>query len=184
MRDPYQLPNGVMRNKLGITDAELLAVAEADITRARLIQLTEQRLPGTYDLAHLRAFHKAIFGDLYEWAGELRTVEISKHTPFCPLVNLVSYADEVFGRLRSADYLRGLPQPEFVHGLAELYGDINALHPSAKATEGCSERSWLSWAPMPVTCSRGPAWTLSATRKRPSRASWATTNRYSACSTA
>lgn len=41
MTDPYVLPNGVLRNRLGITDAATLATAEADITRARLLQVTE-----------------------------------------------------------------------------------------------------------------------------------------------
>ena len=48
MNDPYAMPNGVLRNKLGITDHQLLAAAEADITRARLVMLaealTEQRI--------------------------------------------------------------------------------------------------------------------------------------------
>lgn len=129
MNDPYVMPNGVLRNKLGITDPQLLASAEADITRARLAQLAEHRLPGKYDLDHLRSFHARIFGDIYAWAGELRTVDIAKHTPFCPAVNLVSYGGQVFGRLRSANGLRGLSSAEYVRQLAEFYGDLNALHP-------------------------------------------------------
>ncbi|MFE9923151.1 Fic/DOC family protein [Streptomyces sp. NPDC005774] len=129
MNDPYTLPNGVLRNKLGITDPRLLAAAEADITRARLVMLAERPLPGAYDLGHHQAFHAAIFGNLYSWAGELRTVNIAKRTPFCPARNLVSYAGEVFGRLASSGQLRGLPRREFVIRLAELYGDMNVLHP-------------------------------------------------------
>ncbi|WP_319319050.1 Fic/DOC family protein [Streptomyces europaeiscabiei] len=83
MNDPYAMPNGVLHNKLGITDHQLLAAAEADITRARLVMLAERPLPGAYDLGHLQAFHAAIFGDIYPWAGELRTVNIAKRTPFC-----------------------------------------------------------------------------------------------------
>lgn len=55
MNDPYAMPNGVLRNKLGITDHQLLDAAEADITRARLVMLTERPLPGAYDLGHLQA---------------------------------------------------------------------------------------------------------------------------------
>lgn len=39
MNDPYAMSNGVLRNKLGITDHQQLAAAEADITRARLVML-------------------------------------------------------------------------------------------------------------------------------------------------
>jgi len=77
MNDPYVLPNGVLRNRLGITDAATLTTAETDITRARLLQVDEHPPAGDFDLVHLRRFHAAIFSDLYDWAGELRTVDIA-----------------------------------------------------------------------------------------------------------
>lgn len=61
MNDPYVLPDGVLRNRLGITDAAALAAAEADITRARLLQVDRHAPPGDFDLDHLRRFHAAIF---------------------------------------------------------------------------------------------------------------------------
>ncbi|MGV9939359.1 hypothetical protein [Streptomyces sp. NPDC003401] len=45
MNDPCSLPDGVLRDKLGITDRRLLAAAEADIIRARLVLLTERPCP-------------------------------------------------------------------------------------------------------------------------------------------
>lgn len=83
MNDPYTQPNGVLHNLLGIDDSSALASAEADITSARLIGLDRRRLPGEYDLGHLREFHRFIFGDIYDWAGELRTVDITKRDTFC-----------------------------------------------------------------------------------------------------
>lgn len=120
-----------------------MAEAEADITRAKLSVLNTRPLPGDYDLAHLQKFHAFLFGDVYPWAGDLRTVDIAKETPFCPVHNLRTYADEVFGQLRSAGWLRGLPRGEFVHGLAELYGDINAFHPFREGN-GRTQRAFLS----------------------------------------
>lgn len=143
MNDPYAMPNGVLRNKLGITDHQLLAAAEADITRARLVMLAERPLPGAYDLGHLQAFHAAIFGDIYPWAGELRTVNIAKRTPFCPVRNLMPYAAEVFGRLASSGHLRDLPRQEFVIRLAALYGDLNVLHPFREGN-GRTQRAFLT----------------------------------------
>ncbi len=143
MNDPYSTPNGVLRNKLGITDHQLLAAAEADITRARLVMLAERPLPGAYDLGHLQAFHATLFGDIYAWAGELRTVNIAKRTPFCPARNLVSYAGEVFGRLASSGHLRELPRQEFVIQLAALYGDMNVLHPFREGN-GRAQRAFLA----------------------------------------
>lgn len=55
MKDPYSLPNGTLRNLLGIDDAAALQSAEADITGARLVALGQRSLPGAYDLSHLRA---------------------------------------------------------------------------------------------------------------------------------
>jgi fido (protein-threonine AMPylation protein) len=82
--DPYALPNGVLRNLLGIDVAAALESAEADITGARLIALHGRALPGKYDLTHLRDFHRFIFGDIYNWAGALRTVDItSRMREFC-----------------------------------------------------------------------------------------------------
>lgn len=57
-------------------------------------------------------------------------------------MHLRSYADEVFGRLRSADHLRGLSRTDFLRQLAELYGDINALPPFREGN-GRAQRAFL-----------------------------------------
>ncbi len=76
--DRYLYPGtNCLRNRLGIRDPRELARIEAEQTSVRIAQLELTGLPGTYDLAHLRAFHRRIFGDIYEWAGELRTVAIA-----------------------------------------------------------------------------------------------------------
>jgi cell filamentation protein len=72
-RDPYADPEtGVLINLLGIRDAEHLIRAETDLSTFALIKLERQPLVGNYDLNHLRDFHRAIFRDVYVWAGELR----------------------------------------------------------------------------------------------------------------
>lgn len=77
--DPYLYPaSGVLRNLLGIADAGELAQVEAALSASRLIDLERRRLPGSYDLDHLQAFHRYILGDVFGWAGELRTVSIAK----------------------------------------------------------------------------------------------------------
>jgi cell filamentation protein len=103
----------VLRNLLGITDAAELARAEAALSASRLIDLERRRLPGRYDLAHLQAFHRYILGDVYDWAGQLRTVSIAKGSVFCLPQHMESYAADVFGRLAAADPLRGLARDAF-----------------------------------------------------------------------
>jgi len=98
--DPYLDPaSGVLRNLLGITDAAELGRAEAALSASRLIDLERRRLAGRYDLAHLQAFHRYILGDVYAWAGQLRTVSIAKGTLFCT----EDAADLVADALAAAD---------------------------------------------------------------------------------
>lgn len=128
--DPYVDPStGTLRNRLGIAGADELAEIEAEISALRLAQLLERPLPGGYDLDHLRAVHRHVFGDVYAWAGELRTVGIDKGVPFCPPAHLEAFATDVFRRLAADGHLRGRERAEFLDGLAELVGDLNALHP-------------------------------------------------------
>jgi cell filamentation protein, protein adenylyltransferase len=77
--DPYADPvTGTLRNKLGLTAAGDLEAAERDITHAALIFLEESPVQPSYDLGHLCAIHRRIFGDIYDWAGQLRAVAIAK----------------------------------------------------------------------------------------------------------
>jgi cell filamentation protein len=142
--DPYlDLQTGVLRNRLGITDKTELAQAEAELTSYRLIELQLNPLPGRYDLAHLQAFHRHIFGDVYDWAGELRTVSIGKGQLFCLPQHLMSFAGEVFGRLARSGYLRDLGRGEFVDRLTALLADVNALHPFREGN-GRTQRAFLA----------------------------------------
>jgi len=128
--DPYlDLSSGVLRNRLGITDAGELATAEADFTSVRIAQLNRGHLPGSYDLSHLQALHRHIFGDVYDWAGELRTVAIGRGTAFCRPEHLVGDAEELFAWLARTGHLTGLDREAVADGLTELLSDLNALHP-------------------------------------------------------
>jgi hypothetical protein len=122
--DPYADPaSGVLRNLLGITDTAELARAEAALSASRLIDLERRRLPGRDDLAHLQAFHRYILGDIYDGAGQLRTVSIAKGSVFCLPQHLESYAADVFGRLGAADRLQGLARDPFIPALAGFCGE-------------------------------------------------------------
>jgi cell filamentation protein, protein adenylyltransferase len=128
--DPYVDPRtGVLRNRLGITDPRQLAVIEADVTMAALADLGTRSLPGAYDLDHLCAFHREIFGELYPWAGEIRVVSIAKSDMFCLPQHVESYSAEVFAALAKELYLRGLSRDDFVERLTHYFGEINAIHP-------------------------------------------------------
>jgi cell filamentation protein, protein adenylyltransferase len=142
--DPYLDPaSGVLRNRLGITDAKELAQVEAALSASRIVDLERRRLPGHYDLAHLRDFHRIILGDLYDWAGELRTVSIAKGSVFCLPQYLAPCAADIFSRLAAADRLRGLARDPFITRLTEFLADVNALHPFREGN-GRAQRAFFS----------------------------------------
>ncbi len=142
--DPYLDPrSGVFRNRLGLTDRVELATAEKRLTTARIGQLRQRRLPGRYDLDHLRAFHWTIFQDVYPWAGQLRTVLIVKAgASFCLPHQIVDTAADLFERLAAAHHLRGRDRDAFLDGLTGLLAEVNALHPFREGN-GRTQRAFL-----------------------------------------
>lgn len=127
-RDPYLFPAiDVLRNKLGITDA-----GELDMVERRLVtQRIRQGAPnGMFDLKHLQAIHRHLFQDVYEWAGQVRTVEISKgESQFQFRQYIETGMADVFRRLRNAHFLRRRDIAAFAKGAGQVMGDINYVHP-------------------------------------------------------
>ena len=142
--DPYlDLESGVLRNLLRIADAAELRHVEASLTASRIYDLIREPISGDYDLIHLQVVHQHIFQDVYEWAGELRTVPIGRGTAlFSRPEHLRADADELFSWLARTDYLRGLSRAAFVGGLTELHSDLNALHPFRDGN-GRAQRAFL-----------------------------------------
>ncbi|MCH1883044.1 Fic family protein [Agrococcus sp. ARC_14] len=72
----------MLRNKLGITDRELLVIAETDRSDTRSLEIFEEpsvlRVGDSFGADRLRAIHRYLFQDVYAWAGEYRTVGIAK----------------------------------------------------------------------------------------------------------
>lgn len=119
----------VLINKLDIRDADKLFEAEVELTFIRLQELQENPIRGKYDFNHLKAIHKHIFQDLYDWAGKERTVEIGKGNLFCTTRFIQEYAKSVFSKYYSQCYKAKDCWNDFVKALADNYGDLNALHP-------------------------------------------------------
>lgn len=142
--DPYVYPGtDVLRNALDIRDATRLRQLEADLTRVRIVHLSQRRLDGWYDLKHLQAFHRFLFEGLYDWAGETRTVRIAKSDVFCLPQHISSFAATTFSGLASDQYLQGRSRPDFVDGLATHLGEVNALHPFREGN-GRAQRAFFA----------------------------------------
>jgi cell filamentation protein len=128
--DPYADPmTGVLRNRLGLSTTRELETAEREITHAALIFLKESPVSASYDLRHLSAIHRRIFGDIYDWAGQPRTVAIAKRTWFCLPQCIESSAAEIFRALHGESLLRGLERDAFTERLTYYLGEVNAIPP-------------------------------------------------------
>lgn len=129
--DPYlDEHSGILKNRFGITDQAELDRVEATFGLVRAYELVENPVAGRFDLAHLQAIHKRLFGDVYEWAGEIRTVDISKgQTRFANFQQIESYAPEITRPLQREQLLRGLNIDTFSERAGHYLGELNVLHP-------------------------------------------------------
>ena len=126
--DPYTYPGTTtLRNKLGIRDAEQLDALE----RRMAAQRAAEGIPaGDFDLTHLQAIHRHLFQDVYDWAGQVRTIELNKgghQFMFCRYIQ-TGMAD-IHRRVVKTDYFSGLSLTDFAAGAGEIMGDINYVHP-------------------------------------------------------
>ena len=125
----------VITNKLGITDSPTLAREEERISKKSATRLFEQNLlnnmsSGTWTT--LQDIHKILFQDIYDFAGELRTVNISKgNFRFVP----VMYLSE------AVKTIERMPQDTFDE-IVEKYVEMNVAHPFREGN-GRSMRLWL-----------------------------------------
>ncbi|MDE0256599.1 MAG: Fic family protein [Rhodospirillaceae bacterium] len=130
MSDPdYCYPPAftVLRNKLDIRDASTLEAAERQFVAQRLLEAVPG---GDFDLPHLCAIHHHLFQDVYEWAGELRMVEIAKGgSQFQPKRYIQSGMADIHRRIVEAEYFRGLGPDAFAAAAGPIFGDVNHVHP-------------------------------------------------------
>lgn len=148
LNDPYADPSvGVLRNLLGITDATRLATIEGEIASIRIAALAVVPLPGGYDLDHLCLFHRQIFGDVYEWAGATRSVNIQKApVPFCNVMHIEAEADRIFALMRALEPVSDDLDVASA-AAAEALGELNSLHPFREGNGRAQRaflRQWLS----------------------------------------
>jgi cell filamentation protein len=126
--DPYCYEGTtVLKNRLDLrTEGEL-----TDFEHAISSQRAEEPLPaGNLDQQHYCALHHHFYQDVYEWAGELRTVRTSKGgNAFCFPEYIDAQLKKLFGELASARHFRGLDADAFAGAAAHFLADLNAIHP-------------------------------------------------------
>lgn len=128
-RDPYLYPGlDIMRNRLNIHQQQRLEQAAYEMTalRAATIELG----PLVRGLPHLRTIHRQLYQDIFDWAGQLREVDIYQgDTPFCHFAYIEKEGNALMQDLEEEGYLVGLEKAKFVERLAHYYCEINVLHP-------------------------------------------------------
>ena len=127
--DPYLDPaTGVLKNRLEIADGAILEQAEADLVAARSYELSGAPLKGHFDLTHPQAINRHLFGDLYEWAGQLRTIDISKGSSrFAHHAHIETAAVSIFQQLAKENQLAGLGAAAFDAAIQSFNGDTRKL---------------------------------------------------------
>lgn len=148
--DDYFIPGTtVLRNRLGATTAQDLAVREEFAASLRLAELAEDPVQGRFDYDHMKEIHRRIFQDVYEWAGHERVGPDARMTkdgpdvvhyavgdPAAPTVaygyypgpQVAAAAEAEYRALAAANFLVGLPRTEFVEQLAERWAELNVVH--------------------------------------------------------
>lgn len=92
MNDPYLYEgSSVLRNLLNIHDEKELDIAEAELSQANMMLLYEQGFED-FSTQGIKTIHKVLFEDVYDWAGEFRTINIQKREPLLAGIS-VWYAD-------------------------------------------------------------------------------------------
>jgi cell filamentation protein len=142
--DPYLYPDtSVLRNLADIRDANRLNQFESDHFFARLLELHENPIRGSFDSDHLRHIHKYVFQDVYAWAGEFRSVPIAKgNSFFARPEHIRAELQKLFHQLAGEQYLRGNDSKGFSQRAAHYLGEINALHPFREGN-GRAQREFI-----------------------------------------
>ena len=134
----------VLINKFDIREERKLNEVEGVLTSARYAEWLNAPKAETFDFDHYKAIHRFLFSDLYDWAGEVRTVNISKKgTQFAPVEQIESQAAQIFERLKTRNFFKGLSRDEFVDKIVDFYCVTNFLHPFREGN-GRTQRLFLT----------------------------------------
>lgn len=121
----------VLINGVGARTPDELREAEDAVLYWRLVGLDEYGPVDTsFDSAHLAKIHEFLFQDVYPWAGEWRTVNMAKGGGyFHPWDDVEQALDQTARQIADQDYLHGQSLIQFQSNAAEVYVQLNSIHP-------------------------------------------------------
>lgn len=131
-------------NKFDIKDETVLKELETTITLTKITEYSLNPLFNTFDVQHYKKIHKYLFGDIYDWAGEYRTVDMSKKgTVFANADSIENLMSKCFERLNNKNLFQGLNFDDFVDNLVDFYCVTNMIHPFREGN-GRTQRAFLT----------------------------------------
>ncbi|WFR98204.1 Fic/DOC family protein [Rhizobium tumorigenes] len=141
-QDPACYPGTtVLVNKLDLVDQDELDEAELGLF---LIRADEDPPAGRLDYPHYMALHHHLFQDVYEWAGQARTIRIGKgRNWFCYPEYIDQEMRRAFGSLEGHHFLSDKEPAEFARIAANILAWINAIHPFREGN-GRTQLAFLS----------------------------------------
>lgn len=144
--DPYLYPGTeVLQNIPGIRDPQAASRFERRETLVRRRELERDPVQGDFDLAHLCEIHRRLYQDVWEWAGQIRTVVISKgSSTFLHPSRIEAAFDGIHEDLRHSALLKdsGIPDGDFVKQISDLWEKVNYVHPFREGN-GRTQRAYL-----------------------------------------
>lgn len=129
-QDSYCYKNSdVLVNKLNIENYDSLAEAELAFTAIRYSEYSSKITSiKKFNLSHLQALNFQLFQDVYDWAGDIRVVDIAKgETRFCTCTRIDAEAQKQFSRIPLLLNINN--QEQLVIELADIFCELNIIHP-------------------------------------------------------
>lgn len=129
--DPYLIQGtNVLRNLENISSAEELSRFESSVSRLRMMEFLNGSPRVEPNMSGVQAIHYQLFQDVYDWAGQLRTVNIGKgESLFLPLEFFPRGIEYFVRTLKEDHFLQGLSRDQFIERLAVNFDNLNVLHP-------------------------------------------------------
>lgn len=130
--DPYS-QDGVLKNKFGEKDPRKLEILEKRSTIRGWIKLQNELIATPnlkLDTALIKKIHKNLFEDVYNWAGEYRTVNIVKgKTMFANALYVPAALEDLVTKLNRDITSKSITSNNISEKLAYYYGELNMIHP-------------------------------------------------------
>ena len=140
----------VLRNKLGIKDFDRLKEIEGKVEYRReqaiIVNTDCLSCDCDFSLEHLCVIHKYLFGEIYDWAGQIRVTNINKRggDPFCDVRDIQRKFDILHRDLKYRNYLKDIESDSiYTKALAKYYADLNYIHPFREGN-GRTQRIFVS----------------------------------------